>query len=186
MAAPATRNVLKGVPGKLVKDPTNLSAAYPYGGTELGLTHNMKVRMKASHHVLTAEEWGDQPWEVVHCGYPLFFAATLRGMDNDALAAFFPDTTTGDPSGDTNIRFRVDNGRAGDFISAKSMKLLFVPEAVKRQRAVIIRDAIPVVAEEAEFALSAAEEHVISVVWYAIPDSSNRVAEVAYIKDLAL
>ncbi|RKY16665.1 MAG: hypothetical protein DRQ55_17525 [Planctomycetota bacterium] len=185
MASPATRNILR-VPGKIVKDPTDLSAADPYGGTVLGDVHQITVRLKSQSYVLTAEEWGGAPWEVIHAGYPLFLAATLRGIDNDAMAAIFPDTVTGDPSGETNVRFRVDNGRAGTLLSTKSMKLLFVPNASLRHRAIILRDAVPVAAEDASWGLNASEEQVTNVVWYAIPDKTNRVAEMAFIKDLAL
>jgi len=185
MAAPSTQNMLR-IPGKLVKDPTDLSAAYPYGGTELGLVHQAMFKPQAKHHPITAEEWGEQTVEVISGGTSVLFGVTLRGMDNDAWSSVWPDTATGSPSGDKTIRFRVDNSRAGSLLSASSMILLFVPEAVMRHRAVIIRDAIPVVVEDASIQFSASEEIALDVIFYGRPDSSERVAQIGYIKDLAL
>ncbi len=185
MTSPLARNHLR-IPGTLIKDPTDLSAASPYGGTELGNTEGVLFRPSSEFYVQTAEEWGSQPVDVFHGGYPLFLGATLRGLDNDALAAIFPDTVTASPSGETSVRFRVTAGRAGTQLSTLGMILLFEPRAALRHKAIILRDAIPVVAEDAEIALSMSREVGISVVFYGRPDSSNRVAEMGLIGDLAL
>lgn len=185
MTTRATKSALK-VPGRLVKDPTDLSAAFPYGGTELGLVSEVVVRPRAKHQVLTAEEWGELPWDVVYGGTSFLFGCLLRGVDDDAYAAIWPDTASGTPSGDKKVLIRDDNGRAGTLLSTLSMELLFVPDAALRHRAVIIRDALPAVAEDAEIRFSMTEEWGLRVVWYCRPDSSNRIAEIAYIGDMSL
>ena len=185
MVAPLAQNMLR-IPGKLVKDPTDLDAVYPYGGTELGLVHQVMFKPQAKHYPITAEEWGEQAVEVISGGTSVLFGVTLRGMDNDAYSSVWPDTAAGDPSGDKVVRFRVDNSRAGILLSTLSMVLLFVPESEMRHRAVIIRDAVPVIAEDAVLNLSPSEEIALDVIFYGRPDSSDRVAEIAYIKDLAL
>ena len=185
MAAPDPRSMIK-VYGQLVKDPTDLTAAYPYGGTQLGMVGEVLFRPQNKSQVLTAEEWGDQVWEVVDVGTSFWLACVLRGIDDDAYAAVFLDTATGDPSGKKTIRFRVGDGRAGTLRSTKGMKLLFVPDAPLRHRALILRDALPVLAEDAEIHLSKDEEWKVRVVFHARPDSSDRVAEIGFLKDLAL
>lgn len=185
MSAPRARSALK-IYGKLVKDPTDLTAAYPYGGTELGLVGQIAIRPNNTSLPLTAEEWGDQVWDVLDGGTAFLLACTLRGVDGDAYSSVFLDTATGSPSGDKVIRFRADNGRAGTLRSTLAMTLLFVPDSPLRHRAVIVRDAIPVVTADSEIAMNIDEEWVLKVVFHGRPDSSNRVAEIAYIKDLAL
>lgn len=185
MATPAARHMLK-IPGKLIQDPTNLSAASPYGGTVLGLVRAIYFRPTSKSKAIEAEEWGSQVVEVIHGGTSCVMAAVLRGYDDDALSAMFLDTATGTPSRDTVARFRVDSGRAGTLLSTKSMKLLFEPGAPIRHRAIILREALPVVTDETEMALDQTEELGIPVMWYGVPDSSGRVAEVARIGDLSL
>ncbi len=185
MAAPATKNMLR-IPGTIVKDPTNLSAAYPYGGTILGLVHQIVFKPMAKSHAQTAEEWGEQVVEVFYGGTSVILAATLRGMDDDAYAAVWPDTETGSPSGEKKVTILTTAGRAGSKLSALSMKILFVPESAIRHRAVLIRDAIPIVAEDASLAFASSEEIALSVAFLARPDSSDRVAEIGYIKDMTL
>lgn len=185
MATASTRTILK-IPGTLIKDPTNLSAASPYGGTVLGVTRSVYFRVRGKHREIEAEEWGNQVVEVVHGGYSPVLACVLRGYDDDALAALFPDTATGTPSREKVVRFRADNGRAGTILSGNSMKLLFAPKAAVRHKAIILRDAVPVVLDDAEIAFDQTEETGIAVMWVGIPDSSNRVAEIGRIGDLSL
>ena len=185
MAAPSVRSAIK-VYGKLVKDPTDLTADYPYGGTELGLVGSVLLRPRNQTQLLTAEEWGDQVWDAVDGGTSILLACTLRGVDGDAYGSLFLDTATGTPSGQKVIRFRSDNGRAGTLRSTLGMKLLFAPSSPLRHRAVLLRDALPVLVEDTEIPMTKDEEWAVKVVFYGRPDSSNRVAEIAFIKDMTL
>jgi len=185
MAAPETKNMLR-IPGTIVKDPTNLSAAYPYGGTILGLVHQILFRPQAKSHPIKAEEWGEQTVDVVYGGTSVILAVTLRGMDDDAYSSVWPDTETGSPSGDKKVTILTTDSRAGTLLSTISMKILFVPEDKMRVRGLIIRDAIPVLAEDASIRFSASEEVALDVVFHGRPDTSDRVAELAYIKDMTL
>ena len=171
MATAVTRNILF-MPGRLYKDPTDLSAAAPYGGTALGMTRNMEFRFNAAHQPITAEEWGNQVVDVVYGGMAPILGATLREFDPAALAAIFLDTEVGDPSGHTTINIRADSERAGAQLSTKSMKLLFVPRASIRQPSILLRDALPVVADDAMVALAMHQEMGINVLFYARPDTN--------------
>ena len=185
MAAPTIRRVLH-LPGVLIKDPTDLSAAAPYGGTYLGVVRGMFFRPGAEHYAVKAEEWGRATVEVVYCGSSPIFGATLREFDNDAVSAIFLDTAAGVPSGDRVISIRADYGRAGTLASTQEMKLLFVPLAPLRQPSILIRSALPVIATETEIALRMGEEVGVPVLFHAIPDSSNQVAVIGKLGDLTL
>lgn len=185
MAQSNVRNVLR-LPGDLIKDPTNLSASAPYGGTYLGLVKAMHFRPGIEHHPVTAEEWGNTVVDVVHAGSAPTFGVTLRELDNDAVSAIFLDTAAGDPSGDRVISFRADNSRAGTLVSTKEMKLLFVPKSPLRHPSFLIRAALPVPTRETEIALRMGAEATVPVLFYARPDSSNRLAVIGKLKDLSL
>ena len=188
MSTGSVRDVLR-VPGKLVINPTDITAAFPHGGTELGLTRDSEMRFGIKTELVHAEEWGNQPVESVYCGESAVFAAVLREWDNDALSNIFPNTGTGSVSGDKTILGRVDGvgvNRAGYLLSGKSFILLFSPKSVDRHPMVIIRKAIPMVEESSLLQLSLAEELGIAVVFQAIPDSSDRLYDVGKREDLTL
>jgi len=185
MATPAARNALH-MPGELIKSPTSLSAAAPYGGTRLGLVRNMVFEFKAENYAIRAEEWGNQVVDLVYGGSSPVFGVTLREFDNDALSAMFLDTAVGSPSGDRSVHLRADTARAGTLASTKEVKLLFVPRAVLRQPSILIRAAVPALAEDTRLSLSMGTEVNIHVLWYARPDSSNRVATIAKLGDMTL
>lgn len=185
MATSNVRNVLR-LPGELIKDPTDLSTTAPYGGTRLGLVRNLYFRPGLEHHAVTAEEWGNAVVDVVHGGSAPIFGVTLREVDNDAISALFLDSAAGSVSGDQVISFRADNGRAGTLVSTKEMKLLFVPKSVLRHPSLLIRAALPVVSSETEIALRMGTEVGIPVLFYARPDSSDRLAVMGKLKDLSL
>lgn len=189
MGAPLLRRSMR-IPGKLVKDPTDLTAAYPYGGTELGLVGKEEIRYRAKHHALTAEEWGEQVYEVISAGTSLVFGCDLRGFDQDAIATVFPDTAAGSKVvNDTReriVRFRASTARAGTLLGSLSFALLFVPEDVKTKPGWLFYDAIPVLAEDAIQSLDPEHEAAMNVWFYARPDASDRTAENALIKDMTL
>ena len=65
MSTGSVRDVLR-VPGKLVINPTDITAAFPHGGTELGLTRDSEMRFGIKTELVHAEEWGNQPVESVY------------------------------------------------------------------------------------------------------------------------
>tara|TARA_B100000686_G_scaffold145595_1_gene153091 strand:- start:939 stop:1505 length:567 start_codon:yes stop_codon:yes gene_type:complete len=188
MSSGSVRDVLR-IPGKLVINPTDINAAYPHGGTEMGLTRDSQMRFGIKTSLVHAEEWGNQPVESVYCGESAVFAAVLREWDNDAISNIFPNVGTGAVSGDKTILGRVAGAgvnRAGYLLSNKSFVLLFSPKSVDRHPMVIIRKAIPMVEEASMLQLSLAEEMGIGVVFQAIPDSSDRLYDIGRREDLTL
>lgn len=189
MAAANVQDVLR-VPGRLVKDPTDITADFPHGGTELGLTRDAEMRFGIRTALVTAEEWGQQAVESIYAGESAVFAAVLREWDNDAIALMFPNTGTG-PTSEANktILGRVSGAgvnRAGYLLSTQSAVILFSPLAVDRHPMVIIRKAIPMVEETSMLSLSLAEELGIGVVWQAIPNATGQVYDIGRREDLTL
>ena len=189
MAAP-TRSRSWRIPGRLVKDPTDLTAAFPYGGTELGFVHKEVLRFNAEHHGMTAEEWGPQVYEVIDAGSSLVLGVEVRGFDIDMISAIFPDTAAGSKihsdTAERSIQGRPTSVRAGMKLGDRSFALLFVPDDVKSKPGVLIYDAIPVIAEDATMAFDAETEATFNAVFYSRPDASDRTWDIAYLKDMTL
>lgn len=188
MATANIGDVLK-LPGRLCANPTDLSLAFPHGGTALGLTRAAEFRFGIQTSLVTAEEWGQQPVEAVYTGDVAVFGCVLREWDDDAIGAVFPNTGTGDISGNRTILGRVDGvgvNRAGYLFSSQSLVLLFSPRSVDRHPMVLIRKALPMPDETAMIQASLAQEFGIGVVFQAIPDATDRTYDIGKREDLTL
>jgi hypothetical protein len=186
MATPLARNV-RFVPGRLVKDPTNLAIAYPYGGTELGLTTAMIFKPGIQSRQHGAEEFGGAIVESTYVGEVATFCCALRGFDADALARVFPNVVTGAATGKTGVSASAGGANLPGYrMSGKAFKLLWVPDDTVENHGLLIYNAIPGVEETAELALSISEEFGIPVFFMASPDASKRLYQMAAFDDLAL
>ena len=157
--------------GRLVKNPTNLALAYPYGGTELGLARDVVVVPSQLKVELTAEEFGRITVDVVDVGRSWVLGCNLRGWDNDAINTIFPGVV----SSGAGIKDTLTAQRGGALLSSRSCKLLFVPDDTTNHRMVYLYRALPLVDESAELALQLANEHLIPCIFMAIPDTSGRI-----------
>ena len=187
MAARDPLTALKGS-GYLVKDPTDLSAATPFGGTLLGTTSEHAWNPNFQHEQVLTEEWGATPTEVIYLGEAPVFAAALRSYDADALALLFPLTATGASSGRKVLKHDVGAAatRAGTKLSAVAHKMIFVPESVRTQPAVYFPNAVPIISGDAALRLRREVIGSIGCMWIAMPDSDGRTHEVGLLEDITL
>lgn len=184
MAAPTAQSVIRA-PGKLVKDPTSLTGAYPYGGTELGVVRTMEFRPNVRVTVLRAEEW-KRPVAHIVTGEEAAMAGVLRSWDADMLALLFPNTRTGATTGKPAVEGLANSGnRAGFRLEARALKLLFAPDAVDYVPMVLIYRAVAVIDAAASMAMRITEEWGTPFMFAATPDSEGRDYRVMFKDDLA-
>lgn len=184
MASAAARRVVRA-PGRLVANPTNLAAAFPYGGTELGSTKGLTVRPFAGVFPLTAWELGGAPIEYLHRGAAWGCSGFLRGADDDAIAAIFPNHAAGAVT-QHQVVSEPGSVAAGHRLSNVSLKLLFVPRDSTRAPAWILYRAIPMLEEQAELEYAVEDEFGIPAVFMGIPDTTGRTFVHGRIEDLSL
>ena len=191
MASPNVRNILR-LPGRLVAAPTNLLAAYPHGGVELGVVRDVEFRPGIKASLVTAEEYGGVVTEAIYAGEAPILACVLRSFDNDLIERLFLNTSVpvvSGASGDRIILGRASGAgvnRAGTLRDASAIVLLFTPKNVDMHPMVLIRRAIPMVEETAALALSLSQELGLGLVFYCAPDSSGRTYDVGKRQDLTL
>ena len=79
MATAATRNILR-IPGRLCVGPTDLTTAFPHGGTALGVTRALEFRFGYRTYNATAEEFGGVTTRAYYTGaqYPEYKGYGLR------------------------------------------------------------------------------------------------------------
>lgn len=186
MAAPSPRNILK-IPGKLVAGPTNLSAAYPFGGTELGVVRDLVMNFGVSVDFPMAEEFKTPIAAILKEENPVF-ACVLRSWDDAMLSRVFHNTRTSD-YGEVGVLGRVGSAatkRAGTNLATRAISLLFSPHAVDQHRAILMYQAVPMPAETAELQLSIGREFGLALMFRCLPDQLGRMYDVDLRENMTL
>ena len=194
MAVPTPESIMR-LKGRFVKDPSDLKAAFPYGGTALGVIGAARFLPGVKSAPLPAEEFGNVIAEVVTTGSSAILMAALRSYDNDALPLLFQNAKPGASSGDQFIEGKVgssagaisaSDGSPGRYASDDSFALMFCPDAEDHQPFLIFYNAIPLVQEAAEIQLTLTADLEIAVAFHAAPDSTYRTYSWGLREDLTL
>lgn len=82
------------VPGRLVLNPTNLQAVYPYGGTALGFVTRWRLVREQKLHEVSSEALGRDGVAVYGGRYRAAAAFVLVQWDNDVLQKLYAYSTT--------------------------------------------------------------------------------------------
>jgi hypothetical protein len=157
-------------------------AAYPHGGTELGIARDMMFKPNIKTRKLIAEEF-KSPVEILWVGDEPVMAGVLRTWDNAMISTLFYGTQTS-ARGDVGIIDTVT--RPGYPMSRKGITLLFSPLAVDAHKHILIYNAVPVVEEAFEMRVSLAEELGIPFFFQGIPDAYGRTYAVDLRANLSL
>lgn len=134
---------LLSVPGRLALGPTDLTTDYPYGGTALGLVRDVLASVVTSPVLLTAEEWGGEPFDVIEDGESWAISFAVRADDSAALALAFLEVGTGGTTGLPAVDLPAPNRRSGRLRAQDGQVFLFAPLDTARHRALLFRRAVP-------------------------------------------
>lgn len=149
---------------------TDLTTAWPHGGTGLGLVGSVQVMPPAIYRpVLREEDNGSDV--VVFLGGPLIVGMRIEGWDNDALAGTHPSTTT--VSGDRVIQWPGSGTQPGGQVSPLS-KLVVTPDDPTKP-GVIVYSAAPMIQLNEGMRLQAKSFLYVPVVFTGLPDGSGRL-----------
>lgn len=184
MAAGDVRRIIRAR-CQLIKDPTDFSAASPYGGTVLGIAklvvwHIIPVRVE-----IPAEEFGGLATESIHQSQRGFLAASMRDRDPDALSAIFPGSSTGSGSGRNVVDYLATTERAR-LGSSRAHGLLVAPQDDEDAEALYMPLGEPMPAESAQIPWSLPKEWAVPAVWYALPSSGAVLYREGVLEDLTL
>jgi len=177
MSAPDSSKV-QPIKGELILTPTDLTAAFPYGGTQIGSVRDHVFHAGPQYRGIHAEELGVEV-EHILTGEPTIFACVLRDYDDDALAKVWPQTTA--PTGATasaGVLIESAPGiagkkRPGQVMSDFEVKLLFAPKATETHYHILIYRAIPLIEESAQIEFGPNVEPGLAVMWKAIPHKTK-------------
>ena len=177
------------IPGRLVVNPTDLSLAFPFGGTELGLaiktTLDRPPRMSPD---FVAEELGQAPYDALRHGEDWLATCTLCQWVDDTVSLVCPGWITGSGS----IPRTPYPGAEVTPVSMaeQGVKLLFVAETIfggadkAEVHAWIMYRAVPILTEPKEY--RAFGDHLMAISWTGYPDDTVRFGDECSLQDVVL
>ena len=185
MASSDTRKILKGT-HRLILTPTNLSAAFPYGGTEIGIARNMEFRWGARGHTERAEEHGGQAHRRLWTGDWAAMAGVLRSWDSEALASADPTYVAGG-SGNAIAEYVADDdgSRGGRFLTGVAILAVHLKSPTS-QPAALLYNGLPIQNPNEALILSARREGGLHFMSEGALDATGRVYQVGMLEDLTL
>jgi len=208
MASSTPKNMrrLKGrlVASKATSDASSfdLTAAYPYGGVELGLCRSATFVWGIRYAPIMAEEFGGMATEYIYLGESAVLSAVLREYDDDMIKTVFhsgsdgmndtsgaKNTASGKPVIRAGLSSSVISSGVGELAPGQSAKgrhraLLFVPDDTENHEFLLMYNVLPMVQEGSEMKMTAAEWAEIGVVFQAIPDTAGKIYEFGRITDI--
>ena len=176
-------------PGRLVINPTDKTAAFPYGGTQIGEVREVRAVITGGWFDVEAEEYGGAIVESVWSGENVAIGCYLRQFDETAVAAVFPNTKTTGTSKRVAVTHWSDAAspvRPGHLLSSRSVKLLFVPFDVDRVRCVYFSRALPRTNESVALQKALGVREEIPALFLAIPSTTSKVYQIDFLRDLTL
>ncbi len=181
----ANARLIRRVPGRLVKDPTDLSIAFPFGGTPLGIMGAMEFRPAIQTTQTQDEMIGRTIRTIVTAEQPVF-AGVLRDFDGDLVKLAFLNSKDGDQG--VVIKGRSfgpgTSNRAGFNLRDRAIKLLFSPLAIDSEDHILMYHAVTLVDESAALQLSIASEKDLAMIFEVQPDPDGRDYDIGRRDDL--
>ena len=184
MTAGHASRVLRA-PGRLVANPTDLSVAYPYGGTELGLTRVVVLLSQGAGFRVESEALGEAT-DVLEESNHFVMSCFLRGWDDDAMKHLLADHyDAGAVSGHAVVTIP-NRARPGSSALVRAKILLYVPDDLVGAPALLIYRGVPDIPAGAEIAFQRREELGVPITVDCIRDSNGNILQVGRFADLSL
>lgn len=183
MATPTVSNIYR-IKGRLSVAPTDLTLAYPHGGTALGQIGRFAIEIAEGVLPIVDEHYG-QPVEFVAATGLTVLSCHLRGWDNDALQQVLPDTFAGSGSGNRVIRLGSPNNATGKIQSGRTVKVLFTADRPTEHPSVILYNAIPIIDQAEAVRFSLFQEARIPVQFIGLR-SGSKYGQIGLLEDLEL
>ena len=169
------------VSGQLAKDVTDITIAYPHGGTALGAVGEVQVRRPRSFRILTREE-NNAPYDIVWLGGALILGCRIRGWDSDAVASLIP----GGSAGATGPRIDWPESTIGK-VPTPLTNVAFTPFNAAYPSIIVRRPhVVPDPASDIEMRLAAGRWLDIRVALIATLDANDELGEMGQAADLVV
>lgn len=171
-------------PGKLVVGPTDLAAAYPYGGTEIGYTKAIVVQSTMENFVVQSEGLGE-PTDILQAAHSWVMSCFVRGWDDSALALFHADHYSLGAVTRHAVFTVPALATPGTSELDVTRKLLFVPDDVVNVPAMIAYRASPELGDDG-FTWSRTQELGVPMTFRLLRGSTGKILQIGRLADLSV
>ena len=185
MAAGNATRVLRA-PGKLVVNPSDLTLAYPYGGTEVGKTRLVVLTSLGASVKVSSEGLGGEASDILERTNAYVFSCFLRGWDDDAVAKFFATNFVQGPVSGHAVFREPGNRVPGSTALARAVVLLYVPDDAVNNPSAIMYRGVPEWTDGADLAFQRQEELGIPLTVDLLRSDTGNILEVGRLVDLSL
>lgn len=182
--AQSNLNALLRVPGRLCLAPTDMTQAFPFGGTDLGLVADVVVVPGQETSRLQEEGLGAVTTYRLKLGEAVKIRCAVRALEQGKGSSFFVAATGGTTGEETLVHNPVTNMPGG---IASTVSIMFCPFDEVNQFFTWLPAAAPFADEAAEMAKAIRREGLMLAVFDATPRASDGLAAIqARKKDLVL
>ena len=168
MAAPDPNNVLR-IGGRVSLDPSNFSAAWPYGGTALGTAFSAAFAINSDSCEID-RVGREEPHDILYRGESPRLSAVFSEWSDD-LTDLFPNAKTG---GSGSKMLSGGQIRAGALLSAKAAVILFSPFDETQFGFIALHRALPVLDLTGDIRLGFTEHALYQVTWVGIAAANGK------------
>ena len=177
MATPNVRDLLYA-PGRLSFGPTDVTIAYPHGGTGLGLVKGVSVLLGPEYDPardILASERGNQVADNVRGPAKAILSGFLHSWDSDIIQRLFPNTSVVSVAGGTGHRLAQEPGsvRAGQRMSDVAVDLVYTPDDLDHVPMLRMRNAMPFLGASPALQFAIDVEWAIPFTFVGIMNSSD-------------
>ncbi len=181
MTTPNVRDLLYA-PGRLSITPTDLTLAYPHGGTALGLVKGVSIQLGPDYDParnILASERGNQVADNVRGPANAILSGFLHSWDPDLIQRLFPNTSVVTVSGGTGHRLVQEPGsvRAGARMSDVAVDLVYTPDDLDHVPMFRMNNAMPFLDASPALQLALDIEWALPFTFIGIMDSNDLMYE---------
>ena len=171
------------VTGRLAYGCTDLSAAWPHGGTGLGIAGKVYFNPPSQYAVTEREEDGSVG-RVIYSGGRAVIGVDLLQWDDDAISICFPNTGAGSAGQLIQYPGSGANGPLPGEDVASVSNLVFTPENDTEHPAIVLYKAFPVTETNQELRMSSYQVLTVRVLFLGTEDTNGRLAAMGILSDI--
>jgi len=185
MAAGLAAQIIRG-PGRLIVGPTDLTAVYPYGGTEVGLVNQALLTPLGESFRIENEGLGEAT-DILQPNNRALFSCFMRGWDDDAVTKFLKGNRSAGSATQHSVYTSPGARTPGQStIDYANIVLMLVPDNLIDTDALILYRGIPMWSDDAEVMFQKREEFGIPLQVDCLRNSSGNIYQIGRLQDLSL
>ncbi len=184
MSAPLASKIIRA-PGRLLISPTNLSAAYPYGGIEIGKVRAVVLKPLGTNAVVMSEGLGEAT-DILEANNRWVLSCFVRGWDDDAVQQLQSDShSIGAVTQHALFTYPL-NARPGSSGLSRAKALIYVPDDIVNAPCVLAYRAIPNLDDGAQLEWQRNNELGMPMAFELLRGVSGKILQIGRLPDLTL